>query len=132
MSVTVKLLAASRLGLASTMNAGIVVPPTLTVEPPGICSITGTISFSASAPSELTSYFFEINAIVTTVGWSGSETRRVGCTVVGRSCAAPCSASSVFAMSSVVVDWSEKVAAIETEPLSIVVRMFTKYGWPAR
>jgi hypothetical protein len=42
-SVTVKLFAASRLGLARTMKAGVVVPPTLTVETPGSCSITGTI-----------------------------------------------------------------------------------------
>jgi hypothetical protein len=126
MSVTVKLLAASRLGSARTMNAGTVVPPTFTVETPGSCSITGTIVFSASAPSEATSYIFERSAIVTTVGWSGSETRRVGCTVVGKSRAAACSPDSTFAMSSVVVDWSENVAAIETDPLSIVVRMFTR------
>ena len=60
------------------MNAGCVVPATLTLETPGTCSIAGTIELLAMAPRSPGEYLFETSASETTVGSLGFATRNVG------------------------------------------------------
>jgi hypothetical protein len=72
------------------MNAGWSVPVTFTCETPAICSMTGTIELFAMAASDVSGYFFDTSASVTTVGSLGSATRIVGGAIVVGNC--PCAA----------------------------------------
>ncbi len=126
-SVRVRLSAASKLGSTVTMNAGCVVPVTLTLEIPGSCSIAGTIALLATEASTDSGYFDEISASDTTVGSLGSATRIDGAVMVeGRLRWAAWIAFSTLAMFSVSVDCTANEAEMLTWPVWIVVSMWSR------
>ncbi len=97
------------------MNAGCVVPVTLTFETPSSCSITGTIALFAIAASVDSGYLLDTSASEMTTGSLGFATRSVGGVIVDGSCrCACCTAFSTFAMFSVSVDCVENAALMLT------------------
>ncbi len=75
-------------------------PPTVTPETSGICSIAGTMRPFATSESSAAVSFDELSEIVTTTAWDGSRIATVGgCRSVGRLCSACVSAFCVLTRS---------------------------------